>query len=216
MTLRRAYDEIMEKIEVTPEMRRRVLERVAQEDIAPARSKVLRFPAWKRYLSAAACLVLLIAGAAVLPRLLTPAQPDPPPVDAVPSIEEAASLQELSELVGFDVEMGSALPFEPEETTYCSYWNELAQIQYSGQGRTATYRQSAGTEDNSGDYTDYDDVVEVTAGGLPVTLKGGGGVYVLAVWTDGTFSYSLQLSQGAPKSGWIDMISAGQMLTGQR
>lgn len=144
-------------------------------------------------------------GAAALPRLIRP-QPPGGGVQAVPQIEEAASLAELSALVGFEVNPGFALPFEPEEATYCSYWNELAQIQYSGQGQTATYRQSAGTEDNSGDYTAYGDVAEITAGGLSVTLKGDGGVYVLAVWTDGTFSYSLRLSQGTSETEWLDMI----------
>ena len=43
--LMNAYDEIMDKIEVTPELRRRVLERIAAEDITPARAKVARFPA---------------------------------------------------------------------------------------------------------------------------------------------------------------------------
>lgn len=209
MILGRAYDEIMAQIEVTPEMRERVLKRVAAEDIAPVRSNVLRFPKLKKYLAAAACLALVIAGAAALPRLLAPAQPDPPPVAVVPMIEEAASLDELSTLVGFEVDTGFALPFEPEETTYCSYWNELAQIQYSGAGQTAAYRQSAGTEDNSGDYTAYGDVVEITAGGLDVTLKGDGGVYALAVWTDGAFSYSLHLSQGVSEAGWLDILSAG-------
>lgn len=207
MTLGKAYDELMEKIEVTPEMRRRVLKRIEGEKISPARPKVLRFPKLKRYLSAAACLVLVIAGAAALPRLIHP-QP-PGDVQVVPQIEEAPSLGELSRLVGFEVETGFALPFAPEETTYCSYWGELAQIQYSGQGRSATYRQSAGAADNSGDYTAYGDVVETTAGGLPVTLKGDAGVYVLAVWTDGTFSYSLHLSQGASEAEWLDIIPAG-------
>lgn len=201
----KAYDEIMDKIEVTPEMRRRVLHRIEAEEISPAKPKILRFPAWKKYLSAAACLVLVIAGAAALPRLIRP-QPPGGGVQAVPQIEEAPSLAELSKMVGFEVNPGLALPFEPEETTYCSYWNELAQIQYSGQGQTATYRQSAGAEDNSGDYTVYGDVAEITAGGLPVTLKGNGGAYVLAVWTDGTFSYSLQLSQGASEAEWVDII----------
>lgn len=206
MTLRRAYDEIMDKVEVTEEMRRRVLARIAEEDMKPARSKVVRFPAWKKYLSAAACLVLVIAGAAVLPKLVRPQPPDEQ-VQTVPKIEEAASLQELSELVGFEVETGFVLPFEPEETTYCSYWNELAQIQYGGQGQTATYRQSAGAEDNSGDYTVYGDVAEATAGDLTVTLKGDGGTYVLAVWTDGTFSCSLRLSQGLSETEWQAVFS---------
>lgn len=203
----KAYDELMDKIEVTPEMRQRVLRRVTSEDIAPAKPKVMSFPKLKKYLSAAACLVLVIAGAAALPRLTQP-QPPGGDVQVVPQIEEAASLDELSTLTGFDVGVGFVLPFEPEETTYCSYWNELAQIQYSGQGQTATYRQSVGAADNSGDYTVYGDVDEITASGLSVTLKGDGGVYVLAVWTDGAFSYSLRLSQGVPQAEWLDIISA--------
>lgn len=206
MTLGKAYDEIMDKIEVTPEMRRRVLRRVQAEAVSPAKPRVLRFPAWKKYLSAAACLVLLTAGAAALPRLLGPGQPEPPPVLLPPSIEEAESLAGLSKLVGFEVDAEFTLPFEPAETTYCSYWNELAQIQYSGQGQTATYRQSAGTQDNSGDYTDYGDVIEITVNGLPVTIKGDAGAYVLAVWTDGAFSYSLHLSQGASEAQWLGTV----------
>lgn len=203
--MRRAYDEILERIEVTPEMRRRALQRIAAEDIVPAKLKVLRFPKLKKYLPAAACLVLVIAGAVTLPRLIQLQTPGN--VQVIPQIEEAASPDGLSRLVGFEVNVGFVLPFAPEETTYCSYWNELAQIQYSGAGQTATYRQSAGTADNSGDYTAYGDVAEITANGLSVTLKGDKGVYLLAVWTDGTFSYSLRLSQGAPEAQWLGILS---------
>lgn len=201
----KAYDEIMDKIEVTPEMRRRVLARVQAEDIVPVKPKVVRFPAWKKYLSASACLVLVIAGAAVLPRLIQLLPPGE--VQTTPKIEEAASLEDLSGLVGFDVKTEFTLPFAPEETIYCSYWNEMAQIQYSGQGQTATYRQSAGTEDNSGDYTNYGDVTEITVGNLPVTLKGDGGIYALALWTNGAFSYSLGLSQGVPEAEWLGILA---------
>lgn len=207
MTLRRAYDEIMDRIEVTEEMRQRVLSRIAQEDIEPAPPKVLRFPAWKKYLSAAACLILVIAGATALPRLI-PLLPPGETVQIVPRIQDASSLAELSGLVGFEVSPAAALPFTPEEMAYCAYWNELAQIQYSGQGQTATYRQSVGESDNSGDYTAYRDVTKITAGGLSVTLKGDAGAYVLAVWTDGTFSYSLRLSQGLAEAQWHTLLDS--------
>lgn len=207
MTLRRAYDEIMDRIEVTEEMRQRVLSRIAQEDIEPAPPKVLRFPAWKKYLSAAACLILVIAGATALPRLIPLLSPGET-VQIVPRIQDASSLAELSGLVGFEVSPAAALPFTPEEMAYCAYWNELAQIQYSGQGQTATYRQSVGESDNSGDYTAYRDVTKITAGGLSVTLKGDAGVYVLAVWTDGTFSYSLRLSQGLAEAQWHTLLDS--------
>lgn len=206
MTLGRAYDEIMDRIQVTPEMRARVLRSVQAAEIS-ARPKVLRFPAWKKYLPAAACLILVIAGAAALPRLTQLLPPREGDVQVVPQIQEAATLAELSNLVGFEVGAEPALPFAPEEITYCSYWSELAQIQYSGQGRTATYRQSAGTQDNSGDYTIYGSVYELDLNGLTVTLKGGGGAYALAVWTDGRFSYSLRLSQGAPAEEWLAILA---------
>ena len=207
MTLGKAYDEIMAKIEVTPEMRRRVLKHIQEAGTAPARPRVRPFPAWKKYLSAAACLVLLIAGAAALPRLLDLGQPEPPPVMLPPGMEEAASLQELSGLVGFEVTEKFTLPFEAENAEYLAYEKDLAQVTYTGAGQTAAYRQSAGTRDNSGDYTAYGDVAEITAGGLPVTLKGDGGAYVLAVWTDGEFSYSLRLSRGAREAEWLDALS---------
>lgn len=201
----KAYDEIMDKIEVTPEMRQRVLARIAAEDIAPAKAKVVSFPAWRKYLSAAACLVLIIAGAAVLPRLLGLETP-PPPVLVPSDIQEAGSLRELSDLVGFQVTERFKLPFEIEQTAYRAYGNELAEITYTGAGQTTSYRQSPGTEDNSGDYTAYGDVVEITAHGLSVTLKGDGGAYVLAVWTDGIFSYSLRTTHGLTAAEWRGLL----------
>lgn len=197
----RAYDEIMKKIEVTPEMRRRVLERIAREDMVS--SKVVRFPAWRKYLPVVACFVLLLVGAAVLPRLLE--QPGPP-VLTVPNIEEAASIEELSELVGFDVATDFSLPFEAKEIVYCSYWNEMAQIEYSGEGCTATYRQSLGTDDNSGDYNVYGDTVEINVNSRTVTLKGDSGAYVLAVWTDGAYAYSLSVSSGISVEDWYTVL----------
>ena len=78
------------------------------------------------------------------------------------------------------------LPFDVEETTYTSYWGELAEICYAGGGQIADLRTSAGTEDNSGDYTDYPAVTELTVGTVTAELRGEAAErYTLAVWTDG-------------------------------
>ena len=66
----------------------------------------------------------------------------------------------------------TALPFAVEETTYVSYWNELAEITYTGEGQTAAFRKSPGTEDNSGDYNTYTAIKEIHMGPLTATLKG--------------------------------------------
>ena len=205
MTLGKAYDEIMEKIKVTPEIRRRVLEHIAQEDISPTSSKIVRFPALKKYLSIAACFVLLLVGVAALPHLLEHPEPEPP-VLTVSDIVETTSLDELSGMVGFKVTEKFSLPFEAEQTAYRSYWNELAEVEYSGGEYTATYRQSLGTYDNSGDYNTYDDVAEISVNDRNVTLKGNGGLYVLATWTDGTYAYSLSISPGVSAETWQTIL----------
>lgn len=199
--MKREYNEIMAYLTVTPEMRRRVLQRLQQEELPLPRQRPLRFPGLKKYLAAAACLVLLLAGAATLPRLLQPDIPAPP-VQTIPDISQVDSAQALSDLVGFPVTEEFALPFTPVSVDYTSYWRELAQVQYNGEDRWATFRKSPGDQENSGDYTPYSATAQITVGGVSVTLKGEEGLYLLAVWSDGTFSYSLYLSQGASEEEW--------------
>lgn len=203
--MKREYDEIMERIQVTEEMRTRILEHL--QSVNPtSTTKTTPFPAIKKFCSIAACFVLLLAGAAALPHLLNQADPEPP-VLAGPNIAEAASLQELSELVGFEVTADFSLPFKAEKITYCSYWNEMAQIEYSGEGCSARYRQSLGADDNSGDYNTYSDTTVIAANDLEVTLKGDNGIYTLAIWTDESCTYSLSLSPGAKADDWLSSLT---------
>ena len=58
------YDEIMEKITLSPEARDRILENIADEVSSSAERKTNNRSSWKRYLSIAACCVLVAAGAA--------------------------------------------------------------------------------------------------------------------------------------------------------
>lgn len=209
--MRKAYDELMKKIEVTPEMRLRILERIAREELPSSPIKRVHFSIRRSYLAAAACLTILLAGGALLSLLRQPqVAPDPQPsnVLAIPSIQETSSLAKLSQLVGFEVQADFTLPFAVEETGYCSYWGELAQVRFDGEGRSATYRQSIGEKDNSGDYNVYSDISEITVNGLTVTLKGHGGTYTLAIWTDGAYSYSLSLSSGVTQKVWQTVLSS--------
>ena len=141
-----------------------------------------------------------------MPHLLDRTEPEPP-VFGTPNIVEANSIQDLSALVGFEVTEEFSLPFEVEERTYCSYWNELAEITYSGKGHSAVFRQSLGTDDCSGDYNTYHDITEIIVSGLNITLKGNDGIYVLAIWTDGIYAYSLSLSPGAEKNVWQNSLN---------
>ena len=145
MILSKAYDEIMERIAVNDDMRRRVLQNVEkepannvelQEDSAvweeeEKRLRRMRRYRISRYLSGAACLALLITGAAVIPQI-NRGQQEPTSgqemVGVVNGMETVASAEELSQKVGFPVSDLKDLPFTVERTEYTDGWGEFAQI----------------------------------------------------------------------------------------
>lgn len=128
--------------------------------------------------------------------LLDREQPDTaPPVQVLPPFRQVDTLAALSDAVGFPVTEPAALPFDLVNTTYTAYDEGTAEITYTGSGgQTATYRQSRGSEGNSGDYNLYPDTQTLPE--QNATLKGQDGLYTLALWTDDTYTYSLRLSSG--------------------
>ena len=171
-----------------------------------------------KLLSMAACLAVIIAVASALKSpaqvstsddLQTNEGDTPGFVQGGADIVELDSAAALSAAVGFEVN-DIDLPFTPEQTEYISYWHELAEIDYTGEGKTACYRKAAGTEDCSGDYNVYTDVTEFEESGMTVMLKGDAGQYTLAIWTDGSYSYSLSLSDGLSLSDWQALMNSIQ------
>ena len=205
------YSEIMDRIEVTDDMRSRILSNIQAADIPPeTQRKVISFPIGS-YLSVAACLVILLVGAFTLSRIWTP---EPPIVQDMFAIVEVPALQELSEAVGFEVHDIIGLPFEVKETLYTAYGHDLAQIEYRGDTQSAIYRKSVGSEDNSGDYTDYPEAEEISAGGCNLTLKGENGLYVLAIWQNGDYAYSLSLSEGITSEALTELLLQTNSING--
>lgn len=202
------YRELMEQVNLTPEARERILTNVQQADLSPQAEKVVPLRSqkqtWRRWASLAACLVMVVAVLVAVPLLRE--HPDTaPPVQALPPFRQVDSLDALSEAVGFPVTEVSKLPFAPVSTTYTAYDEGLAEITYTGSGgQTATYRQSCGSEDNSGDYNLYPDTQ--TLPDQNATLKGQDGLYTLALWTDDTYTYSLHLSSGLSADTWQALL----------
>lgn len=196
------YDEVMEKLEVTPEMRARILQNV-ETQMAEPRKKPNRL---RRFAALAACLAILLVGAAALPKLISSPTPEESETTIANGMVEVASKEELSEAVGFPIKSAQSLPFFPQSIYYTSYWGEMAQIDYANGGSMACFRQSLGEEDNSGDWNEYPAKESFTVNGCAVTLKGEADSYTLAIWQDGTYSYSLSLSAGQPASVWASIV----------
>ena len=196
------YDEVMEKLEVTPEMRARILQNVETQMAEPCK-KPNRL---RRFAALAACLAVLLVGAMVLPKFISSPVPEESETMVANGMVEVTSKEELSEAVGFPVKSAQSLPFFPQSIYYISYWGEMAQIDYANGGSTACFRQSLGEEDNSGDWSEYPAQKSLTVNGCAVTLKGEADSYTLAIWQDGTYSYSLSLSAGQPASVWESIV----------
>ena len=196
------YDEVMEKLEVTPEMHARILQNVETQMAEPCK-KPNRL---RRFAALAACLAVLLVGAMALPKFISSPVPEESETMIANGMVEVISKEELSEAVGFPVKSAQSLPFFPQSIYYTSYWGEKAQIDYANGGSMACFRQSLGEEDNSGDWSEYPAQKSLTVNGCAVTLKGEADSYTLAIWQDGTYSYSLSLSAGQPASVWESIV----------
>lgn len=206
--MRQAYREVMDHIAVTEEMRERVLHHIRTMDLPAAKAQVRTV--WARRLAAAACFAVLVVGAVALPRINTPSQGENPPEveHGVWNRTQAASLEELSQVVGFEVEGLESLPFPVVETSYTAYGKEMAEVTYTGETQSLVYRKTAGSTDPSGDYTAYSHVLVLELETGTVTLKGEEGSYCLALWEDGSYSYSARASQGYSQDQWIQLLES--------
>lgn len=212
-----AYNEIMEHIEVTPEMRRRVLKNV---EAAMERPRVVRFPARsvKTLLSLAACAALIIFAALSVSDFRRAADTAPEEsadapfgVSAVYGIEECVGREELSEKFGFDVAELGYLPFEAQEIEYCSYWGNMAQISYRNGDDEVMFRQARGSDDISGDFNVYETVLTVEITGAKAELRGTDGEFSGAVWQKDGFTYSVFCSPAVSQDEMQRIIeSAGK------
>lgn len=139
--MRTKYEEIMEQIQVTDEMRNRILrtlEKTENTDAMNQKEKQIPFSAWRaarKGMAAAACIALLLVGGSVIWHL-TPLGKEVVVDQGVNGMEEVNTPKELEKKVGFPVEELQNLPFEAERVRYMSYWGEMAvdDRQYGSEG----------------------------------------------------------------------------------
>ena len=213
----KAYKEIMEKVEVTEEMRSRILQNIETRTANTNASRSGRHGNHRlsktyKYLSIAACLVLLLIGAAALPKILENGEPGPDVELGYPtgSITECSSAEELSKAVGFTVKDPEALSDGSYSISYINYWNEMAEIQYSNNLQTITLRKAQGSEDISGDYNEYALIRDIDHNSIAICLKGNDELYNLAIWSYEGYSYSLYFSEGVSESDILSVIEQVQ------
>ena len=236
----RKYDEIMEHLVVTEEMKQRILSHVNEDSVK--KKKTVTFTSYQKQLGIAVCFAVLVLAAFLirgnfwsLPQdkasapssqeelaanpdsgmqdsgeleSSVPSSNDEPMVGSSYGIVELEDTAALSEAVGFPVEDLTSLPFEVRQVTYCSYFNDFAEIDYIGDRQSLSYRKARGTEDISGDYNEYQNEKHLTVNNWDILLKGNSEKYTLAVWTDGTYAYALSFEQEVTEEEITAIISS--------
>ena len=124
---------------------------------------------------------------------------------------DCESLEEAAKLAGFEITLAAEPDGYPERLIQ-AVQNDMIQVFFTdgdlAEEETASvlFRKAVGSEDISGDYNEYASVTEQDVNGRTVTLKGDGKLTYLAIWTDGEFSYSVSVSNGADTDAVLALV----------
>ena len=204
------YNEIMERVNVTDEMKSRILGNIEEYFSKKKNAKKKSFYLAFGGVVAAALLMIIVR-----PWDNNVAGPINPGANSaregstvlgVNPMQNYASAEELSKAVGFNVPVIKSLPFKPSETEYMMLGEGFAQITYLSDDNRLTYRKSTDKGDNSGDYNSYDYVDEIEVKGIKVTVKGSKTALNIAYWNDGEYEHSICFDNAVDKEAFVKVI----------
>ena len=205
------YNEIMRHVEVTEEMRSRILKNVDEHFIQKKRSRKRTLFLVLGNMTVAAAIILFV----VIPWNNSLPVTDTGNDEIITGgtvmsgygSQEYTSVEELSATVGFDVPQIKSIPFEVQETLYLSQGKDSAEIDYTNETESISFRKSVGIEDNSGVYYDYSVEKQVQLSGMNITLKGDQDIIYLAIWNDATYAYSIYSDIGLSEDVMIQLVT---------
>lgn len=100
------------------------------------------------------------------------------------------TLADAAALAGFDIIVPDSVDGY-EERAITAVENDMIQVMYLHGDDEICVRKTVGEEECSGDYNEYSEEKTVTVGEKEVTLRGNNGKVMVAVWTEGGYSYSI-------------------------
>lgn len=205
MTLK--YNDYLTHIKITPPMKNRILQNVT-EKMEEKQKHTWIHP--KTLISIAATFAIVLFSSLLLPSFFLSSKTPSPnnTLSVIPKITKYENEQALSEAVGFNMKAVMQIPFTIESIHYTSYWNELAEIVYTGIENQLTFRMTPKSDDPSGDYTVYSMQEETFVQNTKVTLRGNHDLFYSALWKKEGFSYSIKVENGIAKQDLLTIISS--------
>ena len=105
------------------------------------------------------------------------------------------TLEEAEKNAGFSIQVPEKIGGVSATAFRNSGQEMLEVIYYNGEQEVARIRKGHENADNSGNYVGYPEIKNEKIGGLDVSLKEKDGKVVLAIWSDGAYSYSISLDE---------------------
>lgn len=100
------------------------------------------------------------------------------------------TLADAAALAGFEITVPDSVDGY-EERAITAMENDMIQVLYLHGDDEICIRKAAGEEECSGDYNEYSEEKTVTVGDREITLRGNNGRVMVAVWTEGGYSYAI-------------------------
>lgn len=100
------------------------------------------------------------------------------------------TLADAAALAGFDIIVPDSVDGY-EERAITAIENDIIQVLYLHGDDQVCIRKAVGEEECSGDYNAYSEEKTVTVGDKEVTMRGNNGKVMVAVWSEGGYSYSI-------------------------
>ncbi len=124
---------------------------------------------------------------------------------------DCKTLEETEQLAGFDIALPGSMPEGYAISAYRVMKGRMIELIYNSGSDEIRIRKGAGSEEISGDYSEYAETKTVTVGSLQVTMKGNGGKVNVASWFDGGYAFSITVNpggEGVAEEAISDMVSA--------
>ena len=204
------YDLIMEHISLTPEMEARIVGNLRKEGAKCGRTRVGAYTRWAAGLAACAAIVAICI--AIVPLLQNQTQDPVDYVGAPLPPESYRTLAEAQAALSFEAYTPGELPKGYALRT-CTVYDAgtMLELTYASADNELSFRTAEGTDDISGDYTEYAQEATVPAySGASVLLKGDESGWQTAVWTDAGRAYCIYSIQPLSESDMLLIVNSIQ------
>ena len=195
------YQQIMDRIEVTEDMRSRILSNIEER---PSPSPVVIW--FSKYGAIAACVAVIIGSFLIfrwIPDRISSFGKTEIPEEGV----VVASAQELTEKTGILIKDIEPIAEKADKTSYQIYPSNLVEIVYEIDGDTFRLRKSEGRKELFENIAEYPEAKKLLFNQTDTTIRGLEGKYYVAEWTDKTYSYAMEFEAGKSKDEIENLVS---------